>query len=186
MPWYLPILIFLMRICDVSVGTIRIITVTRGHKLLSAALGFIEVTVWLFAVAGVMMYIRESFITVFAYSAGFAAGVLVGMLIEERLAMGSQMIRVVHLLREPSLASMLRERGMTVTQVPARSGRGEAELCFFATRRRQTPEVVRMVLEHFPDAYITVEDLRSAPVGSDLYSDVRSRLPGWRRLIKFK
>lgn len=184
MAWYIPLFIFLARICDVSIGTVRIITVIRGHKVIAAMLGFCEVVIWIFAVSAVIAFIRESLVTVIAYGAGFATGTLVGMVIEEKLAIGNQMIRVVNTNSSISVSSFLRGRNLIVTEVEASGATGAAELCFLVVPRKKTQTIVRAILRHCPKAFVTVEDIRSATSGSQIFP-ARSQSPLWRRLIKF-
>src|SRR5690606_24011260 len=84
MPWFIPILIFFARICDVSIGTVRTILVLGGYRITSALLGAIEVVNWVLAVGGAIRYLTEPSALI-AYAGGFATGVLVGMTIEEKL-----------------------------------------------------------------------------------------------------
>jgi len=186
MAWYLPILIFLARICDVSIGTVRIITVIRGHKLIAALLGFAEVTIWIFAVSAVIVNIRESLWTVVCYAGGFATGTLIGMMIEEKIAMGNQMVRVVNTDGTKHVATFLREKGFIVTQVEASGASGRRELSFLVVPRKKTQQVLDLVFEYCPDAFVTVEDVRTATSPTRFFEEPRSRLPAWRKLIKFK
>ena len=89
----LPILIFLARICDVSIGTMRIIFVSKGKKNIAPVLGFFEVLIWITAISKIMQNL-DNYVNYIAYAGGFATGNFIGMLIEERLAMGILMIRV--------------------------------------------------------------------------------------------
>jgi uncharacterized protein YebE (UPF0316 family) len=186
MELYLPLLIFLARIMDVSIGTVRIIVVIRGHKFWAAALGFFEVAIWLFAVSAVIATIRDNYWNVLGYAAGFAAGNLVGMWIEEKLALGNQMVRIINTDPMTSVAEALRERGYLVTQVPAHGVSGAAELCFVVVPRKQTREVMRQATQTAPLAFITVEDIREVSGGSTIYSREATKLPVFRRLIKFR
>jgi len=186
LPWYIPPLIFLARICDVSIGTIRIIAVMRGYRALAVALGFFESLIWIFAVSTVISYIKESWVTVIAYAGGYATGTLLGIVIEGLLALGSQMIRVVNTDRNYSVTAWLRESGYNVTQVAALSSMGSAELCFLVVPRRRTKAVIGEIVEYCPQAFITVEDIRSATNGSFIYRDPPSEIPAWKRIIKFR
>jgi uncharacterized protein YebE (UPF0316 family) len=89
----LPLLIFFARICDVSIGTMRIIFVSKGKKNIAPLLGFFEVLIWIIVISKIMQNLNN-YVNYVAYAAGFATGNLVGMIIEEKLAVGVQMIRV--------------------------------------------------------------------------------------------
>lgn len=187
MVWYLPILIFLARICDVSIGTLRIIAVIKGHKLVAAMLGFFEVSIWLFAVSAVIGNIGESLWTVFSYAGGYATGTLVGMLIEQKIALGNQMVRVVNTDGSRHVAEFLREHGFVVTRVEASGASGQCELSFLVVPRKQTPRILDMIFTFAPGAFVTVEDVRStSAAASRVFEEPASQTPMWRRLIKFK
>ena len=89
----MPILIFMARICDVSIGTLRIIFVSKGKRNIAPVLGFFEVLIWITAISKIMENL-DNYINFVAYAAGFATGNYVGMIIEEKLAMGILMISV--------------------------------------------------------------------------------------------
>jgi len=185
MPWFVPVLVFFARILDVSIGTIRIIVVIRGQKFIAALLGFFEVTIWLMAVSTVITNIRESLWTVVAYSAGFACGNLVGMFIEEKLALGNQMIRIVNTDPTRDVAVYMRENGFVVTRVEASGVQGTSELSFLVVPRRLTSKTLSLIREFCPAAFVTGEDVRSTS-GSTIFEGPPSRQSRWRRWIKFR
>lgn len=189
MPWHIPLLIFIARICDVSIGTVRIITVMRGHKIVAALLGFLESVVWLLAVSGVLKYLNtvpfpENVLAIVAYGAGFGTGTLVGIMIEQRLALGLQMIRIVNVEPNKDLSPALRAEGLIVTEVQAMGATGPVELCFTVVPRRRVKSVIEMILSYAPRAFITIEDIRRS--SSALERVTQSETPTWLRLIKFK
>ncbi|NUP90661.1 MAG: DUF2179 domain-containing protein [Candidatus Sumerlaeia bacterium] len=189
MPWQIPLLIFLARICDVSIGTVRIITVMRGHKVVAAILGFLESVVWLLAVSGVLKFINDypfpqNIAAIVAYGAGFGTGTLVGILIEQKLALGLQMIRVINTEPNRDLSPALRAEGLIVTELQGHGATGPVEICFSVVPRRQAQAVIDKILDYSPRAFITIEDLRRS--SSALERMARSQTPAWLRLIKFK
>lgn len=186
MELYIPILIFFARILDVSIGTVRIIVVIRGRKFLAALMGFFEVLIWVLAVAAVIENISDSWITVIAYGGGFATGTLVGMWIEEKLAMGYQLIRIVNIDPSRNVAAFMRERNWIVTDLDARGVSGRAELCFLVIPRKKAPKAFEVILDYCPKAFLTVEDIRSSVGGSNLFHEPASKLPWWNRIIKIK
>lgn len=184
MPWFTPVLIFFARICDQSIGTLRVIMVIRGHKLLAAAFGFVEAIVWVLAVSQVLVYIRDSWLTLIAYGGGFAAGNLIGMLIEQRIALGEQMVRIINTDPTVDVAPLLRSQGFLATEVRGEGATGEVEVSFTVAPRRHTQRIIDSVLEICPRAFITVEDVRHT---SNLISRREaSRTPLWLRMVKFK
>ncbi|MBN1475310.1 hypothetical protein JXA47_01010 [Candidatus Sumerlaeota bacterium] len=186
MPWHIPLLIFLARICDVSIGTLRVITVVRGRKLIAAVLGFFEVGIWLVAVSRVLQTsdLRESMVLVIAYAGGFSCGTLVGMLIEQRLALGDQLVRAINTDPAVNLAPLLRHEGHMVTEFEGKGALGPVELCFLVTPRRRASLAVGDILRICPGAFITVGDIRDT--SNAMSRTPRSRALGWLRLIKFK
>lgn len=184
--WYVPLLIFLARIGDVSIGTMRIIMVMRGNKLIAGVLGFFESLIWIFAVSTVIAYIKDSWITVIFYAGGFATGTLMGVWIEAWLAIGNQVVRVVNLEPGHGVADWLTESGYLVTRLEGEAGGKPAELCFVVVPRRQSGQVVDGVVSQFPRAFVTVEDVRSTLSGSTLFEDLPSRLPVYKRVIKYR
>src|SRR3989338_8300095 len=83
----IPLLIFLARVCDVSVGTVRLILLYRGRRVLAPLLGFFEVLIWLLAVRQIMFNLTNPVVFI-SFAAGFAAGNYVGIILEEKLAVG--------------------------------------------------------------------------------------------------
>lgn len=167
MPWFVPILIFFGRICDVSLGTFRTILVANGHKHLAAFLGFFEVIIWALAASGAIIYVQQGSVSaLLAYGAGFACGVLVGMTIEERVALGYRVVRVISMQHNGSLCGTLRNRDWRVTRVDGSGRDGPVEIAFLVIKRRQMKDLVRTLKEIAPDAFVTVERV-DRPVGAN-------------------
>jgi uncharacterized protein YebE (UPF0316 family) len=161
MAWYIPVLIFLARICDVSISTVRTILMLSGGRVVPAMLGAVEVTIWVLAVGGVIMYLPSHPLALVAYACGFGTGVLVGMTIEDRLALGYRVVRVIspHSARPDgrSLSEALRAAGYPVTRVDASGRSGPVELAFMVIRRRDLRQLRRHIDELAPDSFVTVE-----------------------------
>lgn len=160
----LPLLIFLSRIVDVSIGTIRMISVTRGHIPLSMVLGFFEVLIWLVAIGQIMANLSNP-VTYVAYAAGFATGNGVGMLIERRLSMGFVTLRVITRMDATELVEALRKGEHGVTVVDAEGATGPVKVLYMILRRRNLPPVLEMVAKYNPNAFYTIEDVRSLNQG---------------------
>lgn len=155
----IPFLIFLSRIVDVSIGTIRIICVSRGVKLLSAVLGFFEVLIWLVAISQIMKNLTSPWHYI-AYAAGFGMGNYVGLAIEQRLRMGTLMMRVVTGSDPSALVSGLISEGYGVTTMDARGAMGPVKMIFMVMRRKDVDRVLDIVNRYNPNAFYTVEDVR--------------------------
>ena len=160
----LPLFIFCARICDVSIGTIRIIMIARSQRAVAALLGFFEVIIWLIAVSQVLSHLNNV-ICYIAYGAGFAAGNYIGISIENRLAMGMQAIQIITEENLKALSMLLRQEGFGVTNLAAKGQKGQMDFIYVVTPRKRSDEVLSIVKEFDPNAFISVMDLRSAYAG---------------------
>ncbi len=155
----LPLLIFIARVCDVTLGTIRIIMVSKGNKFISPLLGFFEVFIWLLAIGQIMQNLTN-FYNYFAYSAGFAAGNYVGIKLEEKLAIGVLMVRMI--IKDPSqeLFQALRSNNYGATVVDAYGLHGKVNVIYCMIKRSNFDDIVRIIHQYHPKAFYSVEDVR--------------------------
>jgi uncharacterized protein YebE (UPF0316 family) len=160
----MPVLIFMARICDVSIGTLRIIFVSKGKKNIAPILGFFEVLIWITAISKIMQNL-DHYINYIAYAAGFATGNLVGMIIEERLAMGIQMIRVFTAENGMQLVKDLNNSGFGATMAEAYGGKDKISLIFSIVHRNEIGKVLQVINEFNPKAFFTIEDIRAVNEG---------------------
>jgi len=156
----LPLLIFLSRIVDVTLDTLRIVFISRGNKVIAPILGFFEILIWLVAITRIMENL-DNITTYFAYAAGFAVGNYVGLRVEERLAMGMQIIRIITGRDSSELIESLRARGFGVTAVDAEGKNGPVHVIFLITKRQVAKEVISIVNNYNPKAFYSIEDVRS-------------------------
>lgn len=155
----LPLFIFLARIFDVSLGTLRIIFVTKGMRNIAPLVGFFEVLIWLLAISRIMQDL-DNWLSYIAYAAGFASGNFVGMYLEERLAIGHEMIRVITRKDATSLIEELRGKGYGVTSVKAEGIEGEVAVIYIIARRSMIKEVLDEINRFNPRALYTVESIK--------------------------
>lgn len=178
--WLLtPLLIFTARVCDVTIGTIRIISLSRGRRILAPILGFFEVLIWLFAIRQIFQ--NADHIAAFvAYAAGFAAGNFVGLMIEDKLALGHLAIRVITPGDASDLATRLRAARFGVTSVAAQGQTGAVQLLFMVIERRNYDRALDLIREVQPGAFISVSDVREASAGTFPKAEYSTalRLPG--------
>lgn len=160
----MPLLIFLARICDVSIGTLRIIFVSKGKRNIAPILGFFEVLIWITAISKIMQNL-DNYINYIAYAAGFATGNLIGMIIEEKLAMGILMIRVFAHERGPELVQNLNENGFGATVVEANGAREKIHLIYTIVKRNELSSVLDVITRFNPKAFYTIEDVKSVNEG---------------------
>jgi uncharacterized protein YebE (UPF0316 family) len=156
-PLLLAIAIFLLRIVDVSIGTVRTISVVQGRTWSAVLLGFFEVLIWVVVVAQVVVRIEtEPWLAPF-YAGGFASGVGVGMLIERRLSQGRYLIRLITHSRAAEIMASVGSRGRVLGSFPGATPEGTATLIFISAIGRRVPEVIEAVRWADPNAFYTVE-----------------------------
>jgi len=160
----LPLFIFLARICDVTLGTIRIIMVSRGNRAVAAALGFFEVIIWLVAVAQVLGNLNN-ITSYLAYGAGFAMGNFLGISLENRMALGVQAVHIITESNMQVLSMILREEGFGVTNLEANGLKGHMDFLYVITPRKRSKEVLSIVKEFDKHAFISISDVRSSQAG---------------------
>jgi len=155
----IPILIFLARIVDVTIGTMRIIFVSRGLRVLSVVAGFVEILVWLMAIRQIMGNLNH-WIYYVSYAAGFSTGNYIGITVERHLAIGHIIVRVITQRNAKDLENHLRDHDYNLTSLNAEGETGPVKILFMVMRRKMLPEVVKTIRRFNPLAFYTVEDLR--------------------------
>ena len=160
----LPALIFSARVADVSLGTIRVIFISKGLKYIAPVIGFFEVIIWLLAIGQVMQNLTNvaSYI---AYGAGFATGTLMGMLVEERLSLGTVIIRVITRRDSSELVSHLRGLNYGVTELNAEGSTGQVKVLLMVIKRQDSKEVVAKIKQFNPQAFYSIEEVKSVRDG---------------------
>jgi uncharacterized protein YebE (UPF0316 family) len=182
----MPLLIFLARICDQSIGTMRIIFVSKGKRNIAPLLGFFEVLIWITAISKIMQNL-DNYMNYIAYAAGFATGNLVGMIIEEKLAMGIQMVRVFANERGNELVQKLNSNGYGATSVEAHGARDKVHLVYTIVQRNELGKVIHLINTFNPKAFYTIEDVRAAnegiftPQKQNAFSNFSHILRNWRK-----
>ncbi len=160
----LPLLIFLARIFDVTIGTIRILFVSRGNKVWAPVLGFFEVVVWLLAIGQIMQNLTN-WVCYIAYGGGFAMGNLIGISIEEKMAFGRLIVRIIVDTNADKLIKRLRSKGFGVTSMEARGGKGRVKVVYLVIERSDLEKVTGIVEHVNPEAFYTVVDTRMVKQG---------------------
>jgi len=160
----MPVLIFMARICDVSIGTMRIIFVSKGKKNIAPFLGFFEVLIWITAISKIMQNL-DNYVNYVAYAAGFATGNLVGMIIEEKLAMGFQMIRIFTNEKGKELVKILNSNGYGATTIEAHGAKEKIHLVYSIVHRNEVEKVLEAVNLFNSKAFFTIEDIKAVNEG---------------------
>lgn len=149
---------------DVSLGTLRIIFVSRSMRKLAPVVGFFESLIWLFAVSQIMLNLNN-IMSYFAFAGGFAAGNYVGIYLENKLAVGLLSIRVVTSDDASDLIHYLREKHFGVTSVSALGITGKVRLIISVIKRKDLQEYITIVKQFNPKAFMSIEDVRSVQEG---------------------
>lgn len=157
----LPILIFGARIFDVSIGTLRIVYLARGKKFIVPFLGFFEVLIWLLAIGEIFKNLNNVACYV-AYAGGFAMGNYVGIVIENKLAIGLQVIRIIARSSTQNLIEQLKKEGYGITVVDGQGSTGPVKIIFTLIQRRDFIKVAEIINRFNPKAFFTVEDIQMA------------------------
>lgn len=181
----LPGLIFLSRVADVTLDTLRIVFVSRGNKIVAPILGFFGVLIWLIAITRIMANL-DNFVTYFAYALGFAVGNYVGLMVEEKLAIGTQLIRIITSTDASILINKLREKGFGATAIDAEGKNGLVHVIFVTTRRKFVHQVIG-ILNHFnPKTFYSIEDIRSVNINNTNYVSTlkKHNISKWMRKEK--
>ena len=160
----LPIMVFFARVTDVSLGTLRIIFISRGKRNLAPLLGFVEVFIWITVVSQIVSH-AHNLLAYLAYAAGFAAGAFVGMYIENRLAIGTQVILAIIQDNAPQLVTHLHDAGYGVTCVDGEGATGPVKLIYTIFPRRCQEDVLTIIHQTHPHAFLSVQDVRSTQEG---------------------
>jgi uncharacterized protein YebE (UPF0316 family) len=182
----MPLLIFLARICDQSIGTMRIIFVSKGKKNIAPILGFFEVLIWIVAISKIMQNL-DNYINYIAYAGGFATGNLIGMIIEEKMAMGIQMVRVFANERGQELVQTLNNKGYGATFVEAHGARDKVHLIYTIVHRNELGNVIGLINAFNPMAFYTIEDVKAAnegiftPQKQNALTNFSNILRNWRK-----
>jgi len=154
----LPLLIFTARIADVSLGTVRVIFISRGLKYLAPIVGFFEILIWLLAIGQIMANLSNPACYI-AYAGGFAMGNYVGIAIAEKLSLGVVLIRIITKTDALALVEKLNEQGYGVTSVDGHGSRGQVKVVFTVVARREVRDIVGLIKKFNPQAFYSIEEV---------------------------
>ncbi|GAB4452605.1 MAG: DUF2179 domain-containing protein [Bacteroidales bacterium] len=161
----LPIIIGLARIFDVTVGTLRIIFVSKGNKKVAPLLGFVEVLAWIIVI-GEIMKSANNYACYIGYALGFATGNYIGMLVEEKLALGNLIIRIITDENQRLLKNAIVKAGFGMTVVPGYGAMGNpVDIIFMAIHRSDLEKVIMLIKENNPGAFYSIEELKYVSEG---------------------
>ncbi len=167
------IMIFFLKMIEVSVAVVRIILITRGQKLIGSFLSFFELLLWLFLVTTVLIGITEDPIKALVYAAGFAVGQFIGTVIESKIALGNVRVEAIVIRdHEDSLATILRDKGYAITTIKAQGMVLPRSILLFYVPRKRLSLLVKELKIYQKNVVITVEDIKPIYGG---YRKLKSR-----------
>lgn len=160
----LPLLIFISRLADVSLATLRHIFVSKGFKTLVPILGFFEVLIWLVAIRQIINNV-DSLVCYIAWAGGFSAGTYLGMYIEEKLALGLQIIRIITNDDTNNLVEAFKKSNQGITVVNGHGAVSPVKVIFTVFKRTNKAEIIKLIEEHAPNAFYSVEEIKNSEHG---------------------
>jgi len=163
-PWLLPFIIFFGRICDVTLGTLRIIFVSKGEKYLAPVVGFFEVFIWVVVISQIFANATNIF-AYLAYAAGYATGNFVGILVENKIGFGYQLFRIYTNKDGGELIKKLHEKGFGSTWIKGTGAIAEVSIIESVVKRRTEKNIVEIIQNFDPDTFYMIEDIRSKQKG---------------------
>lgn len=176
-PFWLPIIIFFGRIVDVSLGTLRIIFVSKGERLKAPIIGFFEILIWVVIISQVFSRAND-IVTYLSYAAGYAAGNYVGILIEKRIAFGVILCRVYTNKSGSKLLKLFTLNGFGATMTHGTGSVNEVDIVETILERKHLKRVSKIVLEFDKDAFYVIEDIRTRSRG--VFPKSQNLLRRWR------
>ena len=151
--------IFVLRLADMTLDTLRVLFMMRGRKLTAGAIGFAQATIFVIAISTVLSELGN-WLNIIGYAGGFAAGVVVGMMIEERMALGFSQMRIISSTKGQAVANALRAVGYAVTEISGRGKDGMVNVLLVTVRRKEVDHLQDIVLQADESAFITIEEVR--------------------------
>lgn len=176
----LPLLIFIARICDVSINTVRIIYMLGGRRLTATLLGFFEAFIWLMAIRQIFAHL-DNWMCYIAYPAGFAGGIFIGMLIEERIAYGKVVVRIITRKSTTEFLDFLKLEKIRYTRIKSFGPDGEEDVIFCVLDREYVELLIGGLKKNVPTAFYTIEGVKAAKESGAL-PEPAVRLPFISRL----
>ncbi len=159
------LLIFLARVCDVTLSTVRMLLVVRGKRYPAAAIGLVEASIYITALGRVIKNMNDPW-KVLAYGLGFASGTLIGSVVEERLALGHVSLEVVPPEENgQELLRAIRAAGYGVTALTGHGLKGEKMVLMVSAQRKSLPRLTAIIEEFAPNSFMTVLETRAVRGG---------------------
>jgi uncharacterized protein YebE (UPF0316 family) len=184
--WLLCVVIFFLRVCDVTLGTVRTVSIVKGHIAMSVVLGFLEVTIWIIAIGQVITRLHESWFLALAWAAGFAAGNAVGIVVERRLPLGTSAVRILSAAHGKEIADALHDQGHMAAWFVGESAAGPVTLVQAMAPRRLTRSIIQAARRIDPDLLYESEPVQESNGETRLHLRPVLHPTGWRATFKKK
>ena len=163
-PWLLPIIIFFGRICDVTLGTLRIIFISKGERRIAPIVGFVEVLIWVVIISQIFSH-ANSPIAYLAYAGGYACGNFIGISLESKIAFGYVLLRIYTKKDGVQLVKALNQNDFGSTYIKGKGVFSDVGIIESVIRRKAQQTVTTIIHEFDPEAFYLIEDIRSKRKG---------------------
>ncbi|MEO8146100.1 MAG: DUF5698 domain-containing protein [Bacteroidia bacterium] len=160
----MPLLIYLCRVSDVTLGTLRNLFLSKNLKQIVPVVGFFEVMIWLVAVSQVLKHM-DNFMCYAGWGLGYATGIIIGIKIDERLGLGLQMLRIITNKDCDELVEALNKEDLGATVIDGKGAKGPIKMVYLIIKRTDFKKVSTYIQLHNPDAFYTIEDVKEARRG---------------------
>jgi uncharacterized protein YebE (UPF0316 family) len=161
---FLPMLIFIARTMDVTLGTLRNVFISKGFRNIVPLIGFFEVMIWLVSIRQVMQHLDNP-VCYFGFAGGFAMGTYVGLRIENRLALGLQVFRIITPDSTDALVHALQKHNVGITIMDGHGVKGPVKIIFSIVKRKDVSKIRNVLKKVNPQAFYSIEDIRIANQG---------------------
>ena len=161
---FLPLLIFFARICDVTLGTLRIIFISKGKKTLAPFVAFFEVLIWIIVISELLSH-ANNFFSYVCYAGGYATGSYVGMYVEERLAIGIQLLQVYTKKAADELQLQLNNANFGATIIQGEGVNGPVGIVQTVVNRKNLPKAEAIINQFDPDVFYVLSDTKTVQRG---------------------
>ena len=160
----MPLLIFIARMCDVTLGTLRNVFISKGLRHVVPVIGFFEVLIWLISMRQIMQHL-DNVMCYISFAGGFSMGTYVGLKIEARLALGVQVIRIITNQDSQQLILALQKENIGITVIDGQGAKGPVKIIFTLANRKDIVIIRELINMHNPTAFYSIEDVRAASQG---------------------
>jgi uncharacterized protein YebE (UPF0316 family) len=160
----MPLLIFIARMCDVTLGTLRNVFISKGLRHVVPVIGFFEVLIWLISIRQIMQHL-DNVMCYISFAGGFSMGTYVGLKIEGRLALGVQVIRIITNQDSQQLILALQKENIGITVIDGQGAKGPVKIIFTLANRKDIVIIRELINMHNPTAFYSIEDVRAASQG---------------------